>query len=64
MINLGNNLKEFRQYNELSQEIIACRLGVSRQAISQWEHNLTYPGIENLVRLTQIFDCDINELLF
>ncbi|AEB74527.1 helix-turn-helix domain-containing protein [Lentilactobacillus buchneri] len=64
MINLGNNLKEFRQYNELSQEIIACRLGVSRQAISQWEHNLTYPDIENLVRLTQIFDCDINELLF
>ncbi|MCC6100533.1 MAG: hypothetical protein LIV28_03240 [Lactobacillus sp.] len=32
--------------------------------MSQWEHGLTYPDIKNLVRLTQIFCCDINELLF
>ncbi|BEJ52562.1 helix-turn-helix domain-containing protein [Lentilactobacillus buchneri] len=64
MINLGNNLKKIRESSELSQEIIASKLGVSRQAISQWEHGLTYPDIKNLVRLTQIFCCDINELLF
>lgn len=43
---------------------VAKKLGVTRQAVSQWEHNITYPDIENLVKLSQIFHCDINELLF
>lgn len=64
MINLGTNLKRIRHNRSISQLTIARKLGVTRQAISQWEHDLTYPDIENLVKLSQIFKCDINELLF
>lgn len=64
MINLGTNLKRIRHNRSISQLTIARKLGVTRQAISQWENDLTYPDIENLVKLSQIFKCDINELLF
>ncbi|GAD17275.1 helix-turn-helix transcriptional regulator [Lentilactobacillus otakiensis] len=64
MINLSANLKKIRNRREVSQMTVAKKLGVTRQAVSQWEHNITYPDIENLVKLSQIFHCDINELLF
>jgi len=64
MINLSANLKKIRNRREVSQMTVAKKLGVTRQAVSQWELNITYPDIENLVKLSQIFHCDINELLF
>lgn len=64
MINLGANIQKLRHNHSVSQMVVAKKLGVTRQAISQWEHEVTYPDIENLVKLSQLFQCDINELLF
>ncbi|MFT8993684.1 helix-turn-helix domain-containing protein [Lentilactobacillus hilgardii] len=64
MLTIGNNLKKFRHYYCLSQSAIATELNISHQAISQWEHNASYTDIENLVKLSHFFKCDINQLLF
>lgn len=55
MLTIGNNLKKFHHYYCLSQSAIATELNISRQAISQWEHNASYPDIENLVKLSHFF---------
>lgn len=44
-IRLGENLRNLRIKNELTQEKLAEALGVSPQAISRWENNSTYPDV-------------------
>lgn len=60
---LGNNLKRIRKENNLSQEQLADKIGVSRQAVSKWESGLAYPEMEKMVVLCQIFNLNIDELL-
>ena len=47
----------------LSQEALAERLGVSRQAISRWEMGNTIPDAENLLQLSQLFGVSVDYLL-
>ena len=42
-MNFGKNLQNFRKSKELSQEELAERMQVSRQAISKWESGLSFP---------------------
>jgi transcriptional regulator with XRE-family HTH domain len=60
---LAEKLKYYRKKQGLSQEHIADRLNLSRQAISKWENGHTAPDIENLVRLSNIYKVSIDELL-
>ncbi|HBG5344311.1 TPA: helix-turn-helix transcriptional regulator [Clostridioides difficile] len=53
-MNFGDNLKRLRKERNLSQEQLSEMLNVSRQAISKWESNKTYPDIENLMLLSHI----------
>lgn len=61
--NLANNLKKLRKDNNLSQEQLADKLGVSRQAISKWESGSAYPEMEKIIQICQLFDININDLL-
>ncbi|MGO0798855.1 helix-turn-helix domain-containing protein, partial [Clostridioides difficile] len=63
MLNLGENLKKLRKERNLSQEQLAEMLNVSRQAISKWESNKTYPDIENLVLLRNLFNVSLDYLI-
>ena len=45
----GDKLSRLRKENNYTQEQLAAVLGVSRQAISKWESNTTYPEIEKLI---------------
>lgn len=47
-MSLGQNIKKKRQQMKLSQEYVAERLGVSRQAVSKWETNQSEPSMKNL----------------
>lgn len=58
----GEKLQKLRKSNNLSQEQLAEKLGVSRQAISKWEMG-SLPDIENIVRINQYFDCSLDYLL-
>ena len=53
-MNLSENLKRIRKENNLSQEQLAERLGVSRQSVSKWESNQAYPEMEKLIQISKM----------
>lgn len=55
-LNLGKQIKENRKKLNLSQEDISKRLFVSRQTISNWENGRSYPDVQNLLLLGDLFD--------
>lgn len=60
---LGDKLSKLRKENYYTQEQLADVLGVSRQAISKWESNITYPETDKLVRMSKLFHCTTDYLL-
>ena len=60
---LGDKLSKLRKENNYTQEQLADVLGVSRQAISKWESNITYPETDKLIRMSELFDCSLDYLL-
>ena len=62
-IELGNRLAELRKQHGLSQEDLADKLGVSRQAISKWERGEASPDTDNLIELAKIYNISLDDLL-
>ena len=62
-MNLSDNLKKIRKENNLSQEQLAEKLGVSRQAVSKWESGISYPEMDKVMQICQLFNININELI-
>lgn len=62
-MNLSNNLKKIRKDNNLSQEQLAEKLGVSRQSVSKWESNQAYPEMDKVLQICQMFNLNVDELL-
>lgn len=60
---LGDKLSKLRKENNYTQEQLADILKVSRQAISKWESNVTYPETDKLIRMSELFDCSLDYLL-
>lgn len=60
---LGNKLSQLRRENNYTQEQLADVLGVSRQAISKWESDITYPETDRLIRMSEVFHCSLDYLL-
>lgn len=58
-----NNLKLFRKQNGFTQEQIAEKLGVSRQAVAKWERGETIPDIENVIALSDIYEVTVDSLV-
>ena len=59
----GENLKTLRKQKGFSQEELASRLHVVRQTISKWEKNLSVPDADTLIRLAEILEVSVSELL-
>ena len=62
-MNLADNLKKIRKDNNLSQEQLAEKLGVSRQSVSKWESGQSYPEMDKVLQLCKLFKLNINELI-
>lgn len=60
---LGERLKKERKARGLSQESIADMIGVTRQAVTKWESDLSTPSSENLIALSSFFDISLDELV-
>ena len=58
-----NVILELRMKNGLSQDELAEKIYVTRQAVSRWETGETIPNAETLKRLSKLFDVSINTLL-
>ena len=60
---LGLNIKALRKKLHLTQEQFADKIGVSSQAVSKWENNLSCPDISVLPKLSEILGITVDELL-
>ena len=63
MDSFGTRLANFRRERNLTQNEIADRLNISAQAVSKWENDLTSPDIETLIKLSEIFNISVDELV-
>ena len=63
-IETANRLYELRKQHNLSQEELAEKLGVSRQAVSKWERSEASPDTDNLIALAKIYDLSLDELIY
>ena len=62
-IEIANRLIELRKKSGLSQEELADRLGLSRQAVSKWERAEASPDTDNLICLAKIYGVSLDDLL-
>ena len=60
---IGQVIKNHRVRCNMTQEFLADRLGVSRQAVSKWEKGRSDPSTTNLIALAKIFDLTPEEML-
>ena len=60
---IGNQIKLHRTELGLSQEELAARVYVSRQTLSNWETGKTYPDINSLLRLAELFQVSLDDLV-
>ncbi|ATO47827.1 helix-turn-helix transcriptional regulator [Brevibacillus laterosporus] len=62
-MSLGQQLKKFRELKSLSQEDIAQKIGVTRQAVYKWENDKSYPDIDNLILLSELYNVTLDDLI-
>mgnify|MGYP002707879139 CR=1 FL=1 len=60
---VGKQIKKFRQDLKLSQEELASKIFVTRQTISNWENGKNYPDVNSLVLLSQLFNTSLDILV-
>ena len=60
---LQDNLKRFRKEKGFSQEQLAVRLHIVRQTVSKWEQGLSVPDAEMLVRVSEVLEVPVADLL-
>ena len=60
---LGSHIKARRAELGISQDELASRIYVSRQTVSSWENDRTYPDVQSLLLLSQVFGTTIDELV-
>ncbi|WP_144646560.1 helix-turn-helix domain-containing protein [Priestia megaterium] len=62
-MNLGEQLQRLREEKNMSREDLAHEMNVSRQAVYKWENNKGYPDIENLIKLSELYNITLDELI-
>ena len=62
-MSLSENLYNLRKIKKISQEELAEKLNVSRQAVSKWESGSGYPETEKIIAICEIFDCSMDQLV-
>lgn len=60
---LAGQIRRLRTERGLLQDDLAAAVYVSRQTVSSWENDKTYPDVQSLVLLSQLFDVSIDELI-
>ncbi|MCM1498330.1 MAG: helix-turn-helix transcriptional regulator [Clostridium sp.] len=62
-MNLGEQIRKYRTELSLSQDQLAEKLFVSRQSVSNWENDKTYPDIKSLLLLSELFSVSLDQLV-
>ncbi|HIZ60497.1 MAG TPA: helix-turn-helix domain-containing protein, partial [Candidatus Dorea faecipullorum] len=61
-MNIGEQISRLRKQKGLSQDEFANVLKVSRQTVSNWENEKSYPDLEMLVKISDYFEISVDEL--
>ena len=62
-MDFGKQIKQMRVERKLTQEQMADRLGVSRQAVSNWENNKNLPDLELIIAISKLFSVSLDDLI-
>lgn len=62
-MDFGQRLKEIRKRNGLTQDAMAERLHVTRQAVSNWENNRNLPDLAMILQIAEAFSLSLDELI-
>ena len=62
-MDIGTRIKKYREYQNMSQNELALKVFVSRQTISNWETNKSYPDIKSLMMLSNIFNVSLDDFI-
>ena len=60
---IGRNLIHLRKYNQLTQEEVAEKINVSRQAVAKWESNETTPDLRSCMALANLYNVSMDDLV-
>ena len=63
IMSLGQNLQFLRKRDNITQEQLAETLEVSRQSVSKWESDTSYPEMDKLLQLANLFHCSLDDLI-
>ncbi len=61
---VGKNIKKYREEKKITQDALAERLSVTRQAVSNWECGKTEPDIETLHKISEALEVSVEELIY
>lgn len=61
---VGSHIRKLRKKNSMTQQALADRLNVTRQAVSQWENGSTQPDLDTLAAIAGVFGVDITEVIY
>lgn len=61
-MDFGKQIKQMRLERKLTQEQLANQLGVSRQAVSNWENNKNLPDLELIIAISKLFSVSLDDL--
>lgn len=64
MNDVGKNIKKFRNERKMTQDGLAEKMNVTRQAVSNWETAKTEPDIDTLTRLADVFEVSVEEIIY
>ena len=60
---LGTQIRKYRNERTLSQEALAEKVYVSRQTVSNWENDKSYPDVKSLMLLSEVFEVSLDQLI-
>ena len=63
MMKFGEKVKQFREEKGMTQQTLAERLYVTRQAVSKWERGARYPDLLTVKKIAQVLEVSVDELL-
>lgn len=61
---VSNSIKKLREEKGMTQDELAEKLNVTRQAVSNWETGRTQPDIETLTKLAEVFDVSVERIIY
>ena len=62
MGSFGNNLRNIRKLNKISQKEFAIRMGTTQQRVSEWECNKVEPSLYNIIKMINVLNTTFEEL--